>query len=204
MTKKTSAKKKISWRNRIVGEGERAASEFMANPHNWRKHPPLQREVLSAILGEVGWVQRVIINRTTGRIIDGHARVEEALALGKKTPVPFVEVELSEAEERKILAVLDPIGSLAATDIEKFKELSKSFDFDQSTLTGLLENIRGQEVDLNDFFAEKEAAAAALSAGERFSINLEFETEAEYRSVLEGLQKIAPLPVDAVRKLLEL
>jgi hypothetical protein len=29
----------LSWRNRIVGSGVKPASEFMANPDNWRVHP---------------------------------------------------------------------------------------------------------------------------------------------------------------------
>jgi len=47
------------WRNRIVGEGEKRASEFVQNPHNWRAHPRGQRQAMAAALGEVGWVQRV-------------------------------------------------------------------------------------------------------------------------------------------------
>ena len=84
----------MSWKNRIVGHGEQAAISFMANPLNWRIHPKAQREALTGVLSEVGWVQSVIVNRTTGNVIDGHARIEEALKLGDETPVPFVEVDL--------------------------------------------------------------------------------------------------------------
>ena len=106
----------MSWKNRIVGHGEQAASQFLANPNNWRIHPKAQREALTGVLGEVGWVQSVIVNRTTGHVLDGHARIEEALKLGDETPVPFVEVELTEDEERKILLTLDPISAMAAAD----------------------------------------------------------------------------------------
>jgi hypothetical protein len=35
--------KKTPWRNRIVGSGELPASEFLANPGNWRIHPKPQQ-----------------------------------------------------------------------------------------------------------------------------------------------------------------
>lgn len=106
----------MSWKNRIVGHGEQAASQFMANPLNWRVHPKAQREALTGVLSEVGWVQSVIVNRVTGNVVDGHARIEEALKLGEDTPVPFIEVELSEEEEKQILLTLDPISAMAAAD----------------------------------------------------------------------------------------
>ena len=106
------------WRNRIVGEGEQQASQFLANPNNWRTHPQNQRDAMRGALNEVGWVQRVIVNRRTGYLIDGHERVWEALQNGDAA-VPFVEVDLDEAEEAYVLATLDPIGAMAAADAAK-------------------------------------------------------------------------------------
>lgn len=65
----------MSWQNRIVGAGTEKASALVANPHNWRLHPKKQQETLATVLAEVGWVQDVIVNRTTGRLVDGHLRV---------------------------------------------------------------------------------------------------------------------------------
>ena len=110
------------WRNRIVGEGEQQASQFIANPNNWRTHPQAQREAMRGALNEVGWVQRVIVNRRTGHLIDGHERVWEALQNGD-APVPFVEVDLDEAEEAYVLATLDPIGAMAQADAAKLDDL---------------------------------------------------------------------------------
>lgn len=62
------------WRNRIVGEGMVAAAELVPHPQNWRKHPQEQGAVLTQTLDGVGWVQRVIVNRRTGRMLDGHLR----------------------------------------------------------------------------------------------------------------------------------
>jgi hypothetical protein len=34
------------WRSRIVGHGEEDPTLLLANPANWRTHPPRQREAL--------------------------------------------------------------------------------------------------------------------------------------------------------------
>ncbi len=110
------------WRNRIIGEGEQPASQFIANPANWRTHPQAQRDAMRGALNEVGWVQRVVVNARTGYLVDGHERVWQALQNGD-APVPYVEVDLSEAEEAYVLATLDPIGAMAAADKEQLDAL---------------------------------------------------------------------------------
>lgn len=150
------AKEIVQWKNRIVGEGEKPAGEFVENENNWRVHPTIQREALASILGEVGWVQRVIVNRTTGRIVDGHARVKEAFARAADTPVPFIEVDLTEEEEKKILLTFDPIGAMAQTDQEKFKTLSEIAALDSSALLEVTA-LTAAETSINTIEIEKES-----------------------------------------------
>ena len=132
--------KKINteWRNRIVSSGTMAASQFVANPSNWRIHPKAQREALSGVLNEVGWVQNVIVNKTTGNVVDGHARIEEALKRGDDTPVPYVEVELTEGEEQKILLTLDPISAMAAADKANLDALLKSVETQDAAVMAMI------------------------------------------------------------------
>lgn len=104
-----------TWRNRIVRSGDAALSEIVANPANWRTHPRLQADALAAVISEVGLVQQVIINERSGRLVDGHLRVELATAHGE-TSVPAVWVDLSDDEERLILATLDPLAAMAETN----------------------------------------------------------------------------------------
>lgn len=104
-------------RNRIVGTGEIDPRELKANPRNWRKHPSAQRGAIHHSLERVGWVQGVLLNKTTGNMIDGHLRVEDAIDAGEAT-VPYTEVELTEAEELEVLATLDPIGAMAETNVD--------------------------------------------------------------------------------------
>ena len=115
------------WQNRIVGEDVVDADQLLANPFNWRIHPKHQQEALETVLDRVGWVQRVIVNRTTGHVLDGHLRA--APAISHEEQVPVIYVELTEDEERLMLTAIDPIAAMAATDRELLPDL----------LTGLMD-----------------------------------------------------------------
>lgn len=115
----------MTWKNRIVEQRMVPLSELKANPLNWRLHPKGQREELSRVLTDVGVVQTVIVNRTTGNMVDGHLRVELAQEQGEhELPVTFVE--LTEAEEQAILLQLDPLAGMAIADTDKLQELVES------------------------------------------------------------------------------
>jgi hypothetical protein len=111
-----------TWQNRIVDHGEESPEQLAANPKNWRIHPRHQQDALEAVLGRIGWVQDVIVNRTTGYVLDGHLRVALALSKGEPT-IPVSYVELSDAEEDMILASLDPSTGLAGADDEALGRL---------------------------------------------------------------------------------
>ncbi len=186
------------WKNRIVGEGLWAAKDFNLNSLNWRTHPDEQREAMVAILGEVGWIQRVLVNKTTGNVIDGHLRVEEALKIGEDTPVPYIEVELSIEEEAKILVLFDQLSAMAGKDVEKFQELLDLVEFDSDYLA----NIAGQQletIDINDFFE-----ASFEEVEETFILEIIFESETEYKTALDALNRIGKTPKEALQKLLSL
>jgi len=117
------------WRSRIVGTGEEDPRELRANPANWRRHPDTQRAALGEVMSEVGWVTQVIKNVATGHLVDGHLRVEEAAARNEPT-VPVTYVELSEEEERLVLATLDPIGAIADADTTALQALVETLSLD--------------------------------------------------------------------------
>src|SRR5258705_5751371 len=97
------------WQQRIVDHALVDPSTLLAHPQNWRRHSEGQRRAIRAMLDDVGWVQGVIVNRETGHILDGHGRVEEAVARGE-TFVPVGYVELTVEQELRVLALLDPIA----------------------------------------------------------------------------------------------
>lgn len=104
-----------AWASRIVGEGEVDPATLEAHPGNHRTHPRRQVAALARVMGDIGWVQRVVVNRRTGRIVDGHARVALAVRQRQAT-VPVVWVDLDDDAERTALATYDAIGGLASVD----------------------------------------------------------------------------------------
>jgi DNA modification methylase len=141
MTAKAPA---TGWRNRITGSGEEAPDQLLANPANWRIHPKTQQDALAGALDAVGWVQQVLVNRRTGFVVDGHARVALALSRGEPT-VPVLYVDLAPDEEALVLATLDPIGAMAGRDDEKLKALLADVTVDDAGLLALLGDLGGSE-----------------------------------------------------------
>ena len=135
----------VPFRNRIVGSGLEAPDQLLANPKNWRVHPKEQQDALEGILHVVGWVQQVIVNRTTGFVVDGHLRVALALKRGE-TEIPVLYVELTAAEEALILATIDPIAAMAVTDEKLLAELVDEIRTDDARVEALL----GSLVDTRD------------------------------------------------------
>lgn len=128
------------WKNRIIGHGEEAPDQLLANPRNWRIHPEAQQKALAGLLDQVGWVQDVIVNQRTGHVVDGHLRV--ALAIGRQeAAIPVVYVDLSEHEEQVVLASLDPLGAMAATDTEMLRGLLDDVAIDSDDLRAALEQL---------------------------------------------------------------
>jgi hypothetical protein len=132
------------WRNRIIGHAEVAPAELVPNPRNWRTHPAEQQRALAGALAEVGWVAEVLVNRTTGNVVDGHLRIELALARAEAT-VPVTYIELSEDEERLILASLDPIGALASAEAADLAELLAELAPEDEDLRAFLEQLGREE-----------------------------------------------------------
>jgi hypothetical protein len=138
---------KAAWQNRIVGSGTENPDQLLAHDKNWRVHPKSQQNAMAAVFERVGWVQSVIVNQRTGKLVDGHMRV--AMALSKHEPkIPVVYVDLSPEEEDVILATLDPLGDLAATDRAQLAELLTEIDQQDGLgdeISALLTEIRPAE-----------------------------------------------------------
>ena len=137
------------FRNRIVGHGDEDPTQLLANPDNWRVHPAAQRNALRGALDTVGWVAQVLVNRSTGHVVDGHARIEEAISRGEAT-VPVLYVDLSAEEEALVLATLDPIGAMADRDGARLEALLAGVTVDDAGLRRLLADLAGPKTGLVD------------------------------------------------------
>ncbi len=135
-----SATPPAAWRSRIVERGEASPAALIANPKNWRGHPPAQQAALAGLLDQVGWVQDVVVNRRTGHLVDGHLRVELARARGE-TAVPVVYVDLDETEEALVLASLDPLAAMATADPAKLEALLREASVSDAALRAMLDDL---------------------------------------------------------------
>lgn len=146
-----------SWRNRIVGEEDVPPDQLLANPHNFKIHGTFQKQALMGILDEVGWVQRIIVNRTTNCVLDGHARIQVALQRNEPL-VPVLYVEVSEAEEKLLLASLDTLTGLASVDSELLAQLLHDVSTGDSALQQMLSELAAREGVLEKLQGQQNAA----------------------------------------------
>ena len=115
-----------AWRSRIVGQGEEAPSSIVPNDRNWRSHPKAQQQAMAGVLDQVGWVSSILVNRRTGRLVDGHLRVELALARGEATvPVRYVDLEPDEEAWRAALPMPAGGSSPSSTSVRSRSSLSR-------------------------------------------------------------------------------
>lgn len=125
-------------RDRIVELRRIPAAELQANPKNWRKHPPRQRAVLEAMLGDIGFANaalaRVDFNGDVV-LIDGHLRQE---TVDSDFEVPTLILDVTEEEADKLLASLDPIASLAEADQTALEQLMNNIAMDNEHLAEAL------------------------------------------------------------------
>ena len=121
--------RQAQWNNCIAGYKTMHPDELTANDKNWREHPDLQNEAMLSLFSKIGWLQNVIWNKTTGKLLDGHLRLNLAIAHGQ-TEIPVTIVELTEDEENLALITYDTISAMASANSDKLQALLDSIDDD--------------------------------------------------------------------------
>lgn len=129
------------WRSRIVGEAQVDPKVLEANPLNFRVHGADQQRALTGAVDTLGWIQRVIVNKRTGLIVDGHLRVKMAIKHGQ-AEVPVLYVDLSEAEEAMALASIDPIAAMAGQDNTMLSALLSGMESGNAGFDSFLDAMR--------------------------------------------------------------
>ena len=145
------AKKKAApmpWKNCIAGYGSEDPTQLLANDKNWRIHPHAQELALSEVMREVGLCQNIVVNKRSGKVVDGHLRVAMAISEGQPA-LPITYVDLSDEQEALILASLDPLSAMAGTDTEKLTDLLSQFSVGPGALADLLGSI--EHVEFKEF-----------------------------------------------------
>ena len=174
-------------RDRIQDFRRVKASLLRPNPKNWRTHPAAQRDALKGVLAEIGYAGALVARELPDgslELIDGHLRAETT----PEADVPVLVVDLDDAEAARLLAVLDPLESLAGRDDEARAGLVREVETSNEAVRRMLD----------DMLAESEAALTALSSpdapepderpvGALFQVVVECRDENEQREVFERL-----------------
>ena len=145
-------------RSRIVDYRRVPASELLAHPRNWRRHPSSQRNALRAVLDEVGFAGALLAYERDGvlTLLDGHLRAK----MDPSTVFPVVVVDVDDQEAALILATFDPVGGMAFGDSARLNELLAEV---QSSATRFLAGIV-DGVDLSFLSAAAASGSAAMAA----------------------------------------
>ena len=184
-TANPDSRSKNHWASRIVRSGKVDPKDIKLNPYNWRTHPEVQKDAMLAVLNEIGWVQDIIVNQTTGNLLDGHLRVELALER-KERQVPVKFVAISRKEEKLFLSTYDPLSTLAGADsdvLERLLDQVKSDDEDIQKLLLKVANDGGVET----FVPESDQNIEEWR--ERFDILVECDNESHQKEVLSMLER---------------
>ena len=164
--------------------------ELAENPLNPRRHPQAQRRALHAALESLGWLQPLLYNRRTGRLIDGHLRRQEAIESGA-TRIPVLVVDLDERSERAALASIDQITGQAEVNQAEYAHLLRSLAEGEEDLVKAL---AGRDESLLDLFPQAEngepeapeASAVHLVPGEQYHyVMLLFRNDLDWLSAID-------------------
>ena len=165
-------------RDRIKQLRRVPASELKPNPANWRTHPPRQADALRGILAEVGYASALLARELADgslELIDGHLRAETT----PESLVPVLVLDVNEAEAAKLLATFDPLGAMAGTDDEKFRELAAGIETENAELRALLERLAEPPPPDRD--------PPDVPIGESYQIIVQCNDEAEQRHIYDDL-----------------
>jgi len=172
-------------RDRIKEFRRIPASQLSPNPKNWRTHSDRQKDVLKGILGEIGYADALLVREKEDgslELIDGHLRAETT----PDQEVPVLILDLNDEEADKLLAVFDPIASLAGQNTELLTSLTDSIQTDNIAIRSLLdEMLTGTEpVDVNDF---NNQPVKDLPIPEVYQIIVKCEDEPQQQDLFESL-----------------
>jgi|TARA_Y100000310_G_scaffold344082_1_gene455016 hypothetical protein len=117
-------------RNRKVKTRRVKADTLLPNPLNWRSHPSGQRSALQAVLTEVGDVDylKVVDTEHGLMLIDGHLRAD----IRGDDIVDVVVLDLTEDEQRLVLATFDPLAAMAGRDTAQMASLLEGINNETS------------------------------------------------------------------------
>lgn len=173
-------------RNRNLAVRRVKASSLVPHPHNWRLHPPGQRQALESVLEEVGFVGTLVAYQLPdGRLqlIDGHLRRE---TLGDEE-VDVAVVDLSPEEAAKVLATFDPLAAMAEADQRQLAALLEQVHTQSDAVAELLARLASESTSESAAAVQEARARSTPVLVERWQVLVDCADESEQRAVYERL-----------------
>ena len=139
-SKSHAAKNQSGIRDRIVELRRVRAGDLVPNEQNWRLHPDGQRDALRAVLADIGYADALLaFTAPDGRLklFDGHLRQ----SLDPEQVVPVLVTDLTEAEARLMMLIVDPMTALAEADNDALGKLLLASQSEDEAIQALLEGL---------------------------------------------------------------
>lgn len=133
--------------------------ELLPSDYNPRRINDHQLDSLMKSIEKYGFVEPVVINTSTGRIVGGHQRVQAATKLGL-SKIPVTKVDLGESDEKALNVALNKISG--DWDIEMLTEILSDLGADGYELEDL--GFSGDELD--DLIEEWDKASDLDNVGD--------------------------------------
>lgn len=183
-------------RDRIKDFRRVRASELVPHPKNWRTHPQAQREALSGLLSEIGYVDAVIVRESDDGqlvLIDGHLRAETT----PDAEIPVLVLDVDEAEANLVLATLDPLAGLAEADAEQLESLLADVRVNDVAVQELLEGLSAG----NGMYDADESDMPDVASGDRepfqqMMFTLHDDQAERVKAAIEKAKKAGPFAED--------
>lgn len=172
-------------RNRIKGHRRVRAGELVPHELNPRLHTDAQRCALRMLYEEIGFARSLLAYELPDgrlKLIDGHLRRD-------LTPEEEVEVEVldvSDAEARALLLVIDPLAQLAGYEAEVLAELRRVTEADSEAVRTLWQVLEEASRKTGRDLDERQKAEAPP---ERYFVLIECEDEEGQLDLLRRFQE---------------
>jgi hypothetical protein len=173
----------MRFRDRIKELRRVPARSLRANPKNWRLHPAVQREALRAVLAEIGYADALLVRELPDgslELIDGHLRAETT----PDQEVPVLVLDVSAAEADKLLAVVDPLVSLAEVDGDRLADLVSCIDESNEAIRRMWHDL---VPELAPPIGGDVSHATSIAVPESYQLLVECRDEADQRELFERL-----------------
>jgi hypothetical protein len=130
-------------RDRIVGFERIPAGELLNHEGNFREHPQAQKNAMSGVLSEIGFVGALVVYRSERAggqyvLIDGHMRKNQ---FPLDEGMPCVVTDLNDEEADLVLQAFDAVSSLAHLDRRALQDLRDQNEFLDASVRVMLDGI---------------------------------------------------------------